>query len=271
MGEDGKEKAGKIGDDFGQCHFPQPSFSNKGRPLLDFLRVRTEFRSESHRDFIWDRGRAPGKGIAHRFGQEVSIKIEMELKPVEIVKILHPAVVDAKGNSSFQFFRDNGLHGISRQRYILVIERSRPLLRTNSRSNDVSKADIELQGDLHLPELTSDQHTDAAVAVLITDRRGPDIFPTQGIVLFRRELSDLRENLFQGGIMIAKAEKIGVPGRAVSFLLKKAEELSAFEDKAIRVVTLSEARKEAAQSKLFEHRGILYPCSAPFILEPVLE
>nr|WP_234044653.1 hypothetical protein [Haloferula rosea] len=71
--------------------------------------------------------------------------------------------------------------------------------------------------------------------------------------------------------MIAKTEEIGIPGRAVSLFVQKAEQLGPFEDKAIRVVTLSQARKKATEGKLLQQGGIMNAPSPPFVLESVLE
>lgn len=71
--------------------------------------------------------------------------------------------------------------------------------------------------------------------------------------------------------MIAKTEKIGIPGRAVSLLLQKTEELRPFEDESIRVVTPGEAREKTAQGKLLEQGGVVNSCLAPLVLEPILE
>ena len=61
------------------------------------------------------------------------------------------------------------------------------------------------------------------------------------------------DRLFQClGVMVAIAEEVRIPGREVSAFLKKAKKLGAFENKAIRVVTPSQARKETTERKLLE-------------------
>jgi hypothetical protein len=90
--------------------------------------------------------------------------------------------------------------------------------------------------------LAAYEHSHTAVAVFVVDRRRSDVFLAQGIFLFGGKLTDLRKNRFQGlGLMGAKAQKVRIPSRAVSVSLQKAKKLSAFENKAIRVGTLSQA------------------------------
>src|SRR5690606_15462121 len=105
----------------------------------------------------------------------------------------------------------------------------------------------------HPAELAGDQHSHAAIAIIVADRRRTDIFPLEGVFLFRGKLANFGENPFQClGVMVAKAEEIGISGRAVSVLGEETEELSSFENQAIRVVTLSQACKETTEGELLE-------------------
>lgn len=117
--------------------------------------------------------------------------------------------------------------------------------------DDITEADVELQGDLGFSQFACDEHADAAVAIFIANGRGPDVFPDQSIFVWWGDLADVCEDLFQSGrVMFSVTEKVGIFSGAVPVDADEAKELCSFEDEAVRIIAFLKSGQKAAQCEL---------------------
>src|SRR5207244_2523705 len=200
------------------------------------------------------------KGALNRLGESFSFESERARQDLQIVEILHAGIGDSEFHKCLEFFGNDRFFRIGQQTRARNFQEGGIADLGRCGCDDVSEADVNLNGNLCAVEMCNQGHPDAfVVGILGYASRFDGLGIEAQAVLVDFQKAEFPENMGEAlrGIVTA-GEEISIPCRTIALFRPQLEEQRAFQNEIVAVTGAAKPEKNALKPVLDEDQSKIH-------------